>query len=101
MGGGVKKGGNEGYQFRVCVSTITGKLPVLELALPFSVLVPLPEVGNPISGTAFTVHFFLFLARLPIQSRTSALYLKFWRQRSTLLRYLKLEKQFNACERKF
>jgi hypothetical protein len=28
--------------------TITGKLPVLELALPFPVMVPLPEVGNPI-----------------------------------------------------
>jgi hypothetical protein len=38
---------------------ITGKLPVLELALPFPVMVPLPEVGNTISGTAFTVHFFL------------------------------------------
>jgi hypothetical protein len=32
----------------------------LELALPFPVMVPFPEVRNPISGTAFTVHFSFF-----------------------------------------
>ena len=35
---------------------------------PFPVLVPLPEVRNPISGTAFTV---FFLARVHVQSRKS------------------------------
>ncbi len=45
----------------LCVSTTTGKLPVLELALPFPVMVPFLEVGNLISGTAFTVRVFFFL----------------------------------------
>jgi hypothetical protein len=40
------------------VSTQTPNLPLLEMGRPFPVLVPLPEVRNPISGTAFTVHFF-------------------------------------------
>ena len=44
-------------------------LPVWEVGRPFPVMVPLPEVGNPISGTAFTVCYFCFLARAPLQSR--------------------------------
>jgi hypothetical protein len=48
----------------VYVSTITDKLPVLELALTFPVMVPLPEVGNPISGTAFTYCSFFSFSRL-------------------------------------
>ena len=50
----------------VSVSTQTRNLPVLEMGLPFPVLVPLPEVRNPISGTAFTVFFLLFLARVHV-----------------------------------
>ena len=63
----------------VHVSTITGKLPVLELALPFPVMVPLPEVGNPnfrYIQRLHTIHFFLFLARAPVQSLTCALFYK-------------------------
>jgi hypothetical protein len=37
-------------------------------------MAPLPEVGNPISGTAFTIHFFRFLAWATVQSRTCALF---------------------------
>jgi hypothetical protein len=62
------------FKYGVTVSTITGKLPVMELALPFPVMVPLPEVGNLISGTAFTIHFFLFLTRAPVQSQTCDLF---------------------------
>jgi hypothetical protein len=51
------------------VSTKTGKLPLLEMALPFPVMVPLPEMGNPISSTALTVHFLHFLALAHVQSR--------------------------------
>ena len=36
---------------------------------PFPVLVPVPEVQNPISGTALIVHFLRFLTRVPVQSR--------------------------------
>ena len=57
------------FRLNVCVSTITGKLPVLELALLFPVTtITIPKVANPISGTAFTVHFFLFIARVPVYS---------------------------------
>ena len=38
---------------------------------PFPVMVPVPEVRNHISRTALTVHFFHFLARVPLQSRKS------------------------------
>ena len=41
------------------------------MALPFPVMVPLPEVRNPISGTALTVRFLHFLARAHVQSRKS------------------------------
>jgi hypothetical protein len=41
-----------------CVSIQTCNLPLLEMGRPFPVLVPLPEVRNPISGTAFTARFF-------------------------------------------
>ena len=60
------------------VSTQTPNLPLLEMGRPFPVLVPLPEVRNPISGTAFTVRFFSrFLARAHLQSHTGrALHLK-------------------------
>ena len=37
------------------VSTQMRNLPVLEMALPFPAMVPLPEVGNHISRTALTV----------------------------------------------
>jgi hypothetical protein len=37
---------------------------------PFPVMVPVPEVGNHIAGTALTVRFFRFLARANVQSRT-------------------------------
>ena len=35
-------------------SAQTRNLPVPEMAVPFPVLVPVPEVRNPISGTALT-----------------------------------------------
>ncbi len=53
------------------VSTQTRNLPVLEMGSPFPVLVPVPEVQNPISGTALTIHFLCFLARAPVQSRAA------------------------------
>jgi hypothetical protein len=58
------------FQLGVCVSTQTRNLPVLEMGGPFTVMVPVPEVGNPISGTALTVCVFRFLARAHVQSRT-------------------------------
>jgi hypothetical protein len=54
----------------VYVSTQTRNLPLLEMGRPFPVMVPLPEVRNPISGTAFTIRFFRFLARAHVQSRS-------------------------------
>ena len=44
----------------VSVSTQMHNLPLLEMGGPFTELVPLPDVRNPISGTAFTVCFFAF-----------------------------------------
>jgi hypothetical protein len=40
----------------------TGKIPVLEMALPFPELVPVLEMGNPISSTGIALHFCCFLA---------------------------------------
>ena len=58
------------------VSTQTRNLPVLEMALPFPAMVPLPEMGNPISRTALTVRFLHFLARAHVQSRKSGVALR-------------------------
>jgi hypothetical protein len=57
---------------RVGVSAQTRNLPVPEMAVPFPVLVPVPEVQNPISGTELTIHFLRFLAQAPVQSRAVA-----------------------------
>jgi hypothetical protein len=46
---------------RTYVSAQMRNLPVPEVAVPFPVLVPVPEVRNPISGTALTIHFLRFL----------------------------------------
>jgi hypothetical protein len=54
----------------VNVSTQTRNIPVLEMGGPFPVMVPVPEVGNHISGTALTVRFFVFwLGRMLVTNR--------------------------------
>jgi hypothetical protein len=40
----------------------TGKIPVLEMALPFPELVPVLEMGDPVSSTEIALHFRCFLA---------------------------------------
>jgi hypothetical protein len=71
----------------VNVSTQTRNIPVLEMGGPFPVMVPVPEVGNHISGTALTVRFFRFLARAHVshkqreRERRHALHLKLEKRR--------------------
>ena len=43
-----------------CVSTQTRNLPLLEMGRPFPVLVPLPEVRNPIPVLRLPFVFFVF-----------------------------------------
>ncbi len=57
-------------------STQTRNLSVLEMALPFPAMAPLPEVGNPISRTALTVRFLYILAWAHVKSRKSRVALR-------------------------
>ena len=70
--------------FGVCVSTQMHNLPVLEMGGPFPVMVPLPELRNHISGTAFTVRFFSFLARVLRRPNIWCIILHFFLQRNHL-----------------